>query len=100
MLPSFRILKPELPLARTLSSNWGRALEVALTLSKPPALEPVVANVVERPLTPSSSDTLVRLVMASRCRESGVLAVTIRETLPCSRVLVTEPSEPVLVRGR
>lgn len=71
-----------------------------MTLSKPPALEPVVAKVVERPLTPSNSDIRVRLVMASRCLESGVSALTIRETLPYSRVLVTDPFALLLVKGR
>jgi len=98
LLPS-RIRKPALPLMRTPSSKRGRSRDVTLTPALLLALTPVADRLFDLYWPPSTPDILTRLVMASRCRESGVSALTIRETAPYSRVLVTGPPWSLLVKG-
>jgi hypothetical protein len=63
--PPPRIRKPALVRERTASSKRGRAREAALTPPTAPARAPVVARLLERPFTPSKSESLVRLLIAS-----------------------------------
>ena len=100
VLAPSRIRSPEFPLTCTPSLIWGCSRREAFTPEVPCPRTPFAARELERPRIPSWSDSRVRLAMASRWRESGVPASTIRLTPPYSRVLVTEPLEPPLVRGR
>lgn len=101
VVPPSRILRPELPLARVPASNWGRSRGVTLVSARLDPLAPAPASPLARTLPLPESVIFLRLLMASRCRESGVSELTIRLTEACRSVLVTGPprSPPPWVRG-